>query len=118
MIYEFESKRPKIDPSAYISDSAIVIGDVTIGARCYVGPGAVIRGDERPIYIGDESAVEDLCVIHVGGPEAKTDGCHIGKRVTIGHGAMVHGNYIRESFLCRILILDFEIGDYFLPMFI
>lgn len=87
MIYEFESKRPKIDPSAYISDSAIVIGDVTIGARCYVGPGAVIRGDERPIYIGDESAVEDLCVIHVGGPDAKTDGCHIGKRVTIGHGA-------------------------------
>ena len=47
MIYEFESKRPKIDPSAYISDSAIVIGDVTIGARCYVGPGAVIRGDEQ-----------------------------------------------------------------------
>lgn len=97
MIYEFESKRPKIDPSAYISDSAIVIGDVTIGARCYVGPGAVIRGDERPIYIGDESAVEDLCVIHVGGPDAKTDGCHIGKRVTIGHGAMVHGNYIRDG---------------------
>lgn len=97
MIYEFESKRPKIDPSAYISDSAIVIGDVTIGARCYVGPGAVIRGDERPIWIGDESAVEDLCVIHVGGPDAKTDGCHIGKRVTIGHGAMVHGNYIRDG---------------------
>ena len=71
MIYEFESKRPKIDPSAYISDSAIVIGDVTIGARCYVGPGAVIRGDERPIYIGDESAVEDLCVIHVGGPDRR-----------------------------------------------
>lgn len=39
MIYEFEGKRPTIDPSAYISDSAVVIGDVTIGARCYIGPG-------------------------------------------------------------------------------
>ena len=115
MIYEFESKRPKIDPSAYISDSAIVIGDVTIGARCYVGPGAVIRGDERPIYIGDESAVEDLCVIHVGGPDAKTDGCHIGKRVTIGHGAMVHGNYIRDGAnigMGAIVSLFADIGEY------
>lgn len=115
MIYEFESKRPKIDSSAYISDSAIVIGDVTIGARCYVGPGAVIRGDERPIYIGDESAVEDLCVIHVGGPDAKTDGCHIGKRVTIGHGAMVHGNYIRDGAnigMGAIVSLFADIGEY------
>ena len=115
MIYEFEGKRPTIDPSAYISDSAVVIGDVTIGARCYVGPGAVIRGDERPIWIGDESAVEDLCVIHVGGPEAKTDGCHIGKRVTIGHGAMVHGNYIRDSAnigMGAIVSLFADIGEY------
>ena len=115
MIYEFESKRPKIDSSAYISDSAIVIGDVTIGARCYVGPGAVIRGDERPIWIGDESAVEDLCVIHVGGPDAKTDGCHIGKRVTIGHGAMVHGNYIRDGAnigMGAIVSLFADIGEY------
>ena len=57
MIYEFESKRPKIDPSAYISDSAIVIGDVTIGARCYVGPGAVIRGDTtHHEYVAGEAA--------------------------------------------------------------
>lgn len=115
MIYEFEGKRPTIDPSAYISDSAVVIGDVTIGARCYIGPGAVIRADERPIWIGDESAVEDLCVIHVGGPEAKTDGCHIGKRVTIGHGAMVHGNYIRDGAnigIGAIVSLFADIGEY------
>lgn len=55
MIYEFEGKRPTVDPSAYISDSAVVIGDVTIGARCYIGPGAVIRADERPIWIGTKA---------------------------------------------------------------
>ena len=90
MLYEFEGKRPSIDPSAFISDSAVIIGDVTIGARCYVGPGSVIRGDERPIFIGDETAIEDLCLIHVGGPDTKTDGCHIGKRVKIGHNKKVH----------------------------
>ena len=45
-MYEFEGKRPSIDPSAFISDSAVIIGDVTIGARCYVGPGSVIRRDD------------------------------------------------------------------------
>ena len=73
MIYEFDSKRPRIHSSAYISDSATIIGDVQIGARCYVGPGAVIRGDEKPIVIGDETAVEDCAVIHVGG--SGSSGC-------------------------------------------
>lgn len=115
MIYEFEGKRPRIDPSAYISDTAVVIGDVTIGARCYIGPGAVIRGDERPIWIGDESAVEDLCLIHVGGSDEKTDGCHIGRRVTIGHGAIIHGNYIRDGAnigMGAIVSLFADIGEY------
>lgn len=82
MLYEFDSKRPRIDPSAYVSDSATIIGDVQIGARCYVGPGAIIRGDAKPIVIGEESAVEDGVIIHVGG--AATQGCVIGRRVTIG----------------------------------
>lgn len=115
MLYEFEGKRPKIDPSAFISDSAVIIGDVTIGALCYVGPGSVIRGDERPIFIGDETAIEDLCLIHVGGPEAKTDGCHIGKRVTIGHSAIVHGNHIRDGAnigMGAIISLFADIGEY------
>ncbi len=115
MIYEFEGVRPIIDPSAYISDSAVIIGNVTIGARCYIGPGAIIRGDERPIWIGDESAIEDLCLIHVGGPDAKTDGCHIGKRVTIGHGAIVHGNHICDGAnigMGAIVSLFADIGEY------
>ena len=60
MIYEFNGKAPKIDPSAYISESASIIGDVTIEADYYVGPGAVIRADwpGSPIRIGYGSAVE------------------------------------------------------------
>ena len=113
MIYEFDSKRPRIHSSAYISDSATIIGDVQIGARCYVGPGAVIRGDEKPIVIGDETAVEDCAVIHVGG--SGSSGCYIGKRVTIGHGAIVHGNVIRDSAnigMGAIISIYAEVGEY------
>ena len=115
MIYRFEGKCPQIDSSAYVSESAEIIGDVTIGARCYIGPGAIIRGDENPIYIGDESAVEDGCIIHVGGSETLTDGCHIGRRVTIGHGAIIHANYLRDGSnigMGAIVSMFADVGEY------
>ena len=87
MLYSFEGKTPRISPDTYVSDSAEIIGDVTVGPRCYIGPGAVIRGDAVPITIDEETAVEDGVIIHAGGAE---DHCHIGKRVTIGHAAVVH----------------------------
>ena len=113
MLYEFDSKRPRIDPSAYVSDSATIIGDVQIGARCYVGPGAIIRGDAKPIVIGEESAVEDRVIIHVGG--AGTQGCIIGRRVTIGHGAIVHGNHLHDGAnigMGAIVSIYAEVGEY------
>jgi len=113
MIYEFDSKRPKIALSAHISESAVIIGDVSIGERCYIGPGAVLRGDAKPIVVGDETAVEDRAVIHVGG--SKTRGCSIGRRVTIGHGAIIHGNKIADGAnigMGAILSLYSEIGEY------
>lgn len=113
MLYEFDSKRPRIDPSAYVSDSATIIGDVQIGARCYVGPGAIIRGDAKPIVIGEESTVEDGVIIHVGG--AGTQGCIIGRRVTIGHGAIVHGNHLHDGAnigMGAIVSIYAEVGEY------
>lgn len=113
MIYEFEGKAPRIHPTAYVSESATVLGDVTVGAYCYIGPGAVIRADSKPIIIGDETAVEDLVVIHVGGK--KTNGCEIGKRVTIGHGAMVHSNRIGDGAnigMGAVVSLFSEVGEY------
>ncbi len=113
MIYKFNGMTPEIDPTSYISESATIIGDVKIGPYCYVGPGAVIRADSKPIEIGYGTAVEEGVIIHVGGK--KTDGCFIGERVTIGHGAIVHCNRLGNDAnvgMGAILSLYSEIGEY------
>lgn len=113
MIYEFDSKRPSIHPSAYVSESATIIGDVQIGAHCYIGPGAVIRADEKAIIIEDETAVEDGVIIHAGGP--KCQACYIGKRVTIGHGAIIHGNRLSDGAnigMGAVISIYAEVGEY------
>lgn len=114
MIYEFDGMRPTISPTAYVSESATIIGDVTVGAYCYIGPGAVIRGDARgcPITIGAGTAVEEGVIIHVGGKDAR---CDIGEKVTIGHGALVHCNKLGKNAnvgMGAVLSLYAEIGEY------
>ena len=86
-LFEFNGHAPRIDASAYIHPSAVVIGDVTIGARCYIGPHASLRGDFGAIRVGDGSNVQDGCVLHVG--IGKT--CVLGANSHVGHGAIVHG---------------------------
>lgn len=95
MIYEFLGKRPQIDETAYISDSATIIGDVIIGKNCYIGPQAVIRGDIAQIVLGDECAVEDGVIIHCSGGEFGDT--IIGNRVTFGHGAIIHSRLIEDN---------------------
>jgi carbonic anhydrase/acetyltransferase-like protein (isoleucine patch superfamily) len=86
---------PTIHPTAYIHPAAVVLGDVTLGARVSVWPTAVIRGDSDRIEIGDDSNVQDGTVVHVdhGIPTI------IGKRVAIGHRAIVHGSTIEDDCL-------------------
>jgi len=86
---------PTIHPTAYVHPTAVVLGDVTLGARVSVWPTAVIRGDTDSISIGDDSNVQDGTIIHVdaGLPVA------IGKRVGIGHRAIVHGATIEDDVL-------------------
>jgi carbonic anhydrase/acetyltransferase-like protein (isoleucine patch superfamily) len=74
--------------TAYVDPAATVIGDVRIGERVYIGPGASVRADEAtPIIIGDESNVQDGAVFHgLEGTSIK-----LGRRVSIAHGAVVHG---------------------------
>jgi carbonic anhydrase/acetyltransferase-like protein (isoleucine patch superfamily) len=89
---------PKIHKSSFIASNAVIIGNVTIGKNCSVFPNAVIRGDENSIVIGDGSNIQDCCVIH-------TDAEHqvkIGKNVTIGHAAMIHGATILDDCLIGI----------------
>ena len=82
-------------PTAFIHPLAYVAGDVTIGARVSIWPFASIRGDSDVITIGDDSNVQDGCVIHCDDDVP----CHIGKRVGIGHRAIVHGAVVENDVL-------------------
>ncbi|HKO16799.1 MAG TPA: gamma carbonic anhydrase family protein [Gemmatimonadaceae bacterium] len=86
---------PTIHPSAYVHPTAVVLGKVTLGARVSVWPTAVLRGDSDAITIGDDSNVQDGTVIHAdeGLPT------RIGRRVAIGHRAIVHGSEVADDCL-------------------
>ena len=84
MIVPFGGYVPRIADSAWIAPGATIIGDVEIGERCSIWPGAVIRGDYAPIRLGEDVNVQDNAVLHADEPLAIGDG------VTIGHAAVVH----------------------------
>ena len=86
---------PTIHPDAFIHEAAVVIGDVTLGARVSVWPTAVIRGDTAPIVVGEDSNVQDGTIVHVdhGVP------CTIGARVGVGHRAIIHGATVEHDSL-------------------
>lgn len=86
---------PKIHPTAFIHEAAVVVGDVTLGANVSVWPTAVIRGDSDKIVIGEDSNVQDGTIVHVDHGVPTT----IGKRVGIGHRAIVHGATIEDDVL-------------------
>jgi carbonic anhydrase/acetyltransferase-like protein (isoleucine patch superfamily) len=89
---------PTIHKSCYIAPTAVIIGDVTIGKNCGIFPNAVIRGDENTIVIEDGSNIQDCCVIHTDAEHQ----VHIGKNVTVGHGAIIHGATISDDCLIGI----------------
>jgi carbonic anhydrase/acetyltransferase-like protein (isoleucine patch superfamily) len=89
---------PKIHESSFIAQSAVIIGDVTIGKNCGVFPNAVIRGDQNSIIIEDGSNIQDCCVIHTD----EENLVRIGKNVTIGHLAMIHGASVSDDCLIGI----------------
>lgn len=97
-IYQLGEHAPEIDSSVYIADSANVIGKVKIGAFASIWSGATIRGDNELITVGENSNVQEGCVLH-------TDpGCPltIGSNVTVGHQAMLHGCMIGDGSLVGI----------------
>jgi carbonic anhydrase/acetyltransferase-like protein (isoleucine patch superfamily) len=109
MVRSFDGKKPTIAASAFVSEAAYVIGDVSVGENSSIWPGAVIRGDTCRIMIGSRSSIEDNCVVH-GSAEI-----FIGNDVIIGHGAIVHGHKIGNNVLVgnNATILDgAELGDF------
>ena len=97
-IYQLGDAAPTIDPSAYITDSANIIGKVSIGAGASVWFGVTIRGDNELIVIGDDSNVQENCILHTDMGSPLT----IGKNVTVGHQAMLHGCTIGDGALIGI----------------
>lgn len=85
-LISFEGCSPKVDPSAFVAPTAVLIGDVEVRPGASIWFGAVLRADLGPIRIGKESNVQDNCVIHAETEE----GTVLEERVTVGHGAVLH----------------------------
>lgn len=97
-IYQLGPDVPQIDPSAYVTDSAHVIGKVVLGPHVSIWFGATLRGDNEPLTIGENSNLQEGCVAHsdIGYP------LNIGKNVTVGHQAMLHGCTVGDGSLIGI----------------
>jgi carbonic anhydrase/acetyltransferase-like protein (isoleucine patch superfamily) len=105
MIRIFQGIKPTIAKSAFIEETAVVIGDVVIGEDCSVWFNSVIRGDVNYIRLGDRTNVQDLCVLHVTHATAPLV---IGNDVTIGHNVVLHGCTIKDRVLIGMgaIIMD------------
>jgi phenylacetic acid degradation protein len=86
-VYSIDGITPVVHPSAYVHDSAVLIGDVIVGANAYVGPCACLRGDFGRIVVEEGANIQDTCMLH-GFPGKDTE---VRRGATIGHGAVLHG---------------------------
>jgi carbonic anhydrase/acetyltransferase-like protein (isoleucine patch superfamily) len=104
-IYEFEGKQPKIAGSAFVPESADIIGDVTVGEGCFVGVGARLRGDYGTIVIGERTSVQENVVIHA----RVDDRTVVGSNVQLGHGCILHNCTVRDNAVIGVgaIITDF-----------
>ncbi|QSA99145.1 gamma carbonic anhydrase family protein [Methylococcus sp. EFPC2] len=103
---------PSLGHAVYVDDSALVIGDVTLGDHVSIWPMSVVRGDVQRIRIGEGSNIQDGCVLHVthGGSEFSAVGhpLTVGRHVTVGHRAVLHGCAIGDHCLIGIgaIVMD------------
>jgi phenylacetic acid degradation protein len=86
-VYAIDGVIPVVHPSAFVHPSAVLIGDVFVGAGCYIGACAALRGDIGRIIVDEGANVQDQCVLHCF-PKAE---CRVGPWGHIGHGAVLHG---------------------------
>ena len=108
--FEFEGKRPTVHPDAYIAPTAVLIGDVRVGAGASVWFGAVLRGDESYIEVGEGSNVQDGAIVHCseGLPTV------IGRNASLGHLACIEGCVVGEGALVgtgAVMLHRSRIGD-------
>ena len=105
MIKPFQNLHPKIHESAYVAETAVIIGDVEIGAESSVWFGSILRGDVNYIRIGRRTNVQDACVLHVS---AKTHPTVLEDEITLGHRVTLHGCYVETGCLIGIgaIVMD------------
>ncbi|MBY0558141.1 MAG: phenylacetic acid degradation protein PaaY [Burkholderiaceae bacterium] len=94
-VYEINGITPVVHPTAYVHPSAVLIGDVIVGPRCYIGPLASLRGDFGRLILEEGANLQDTCVMH-GFPGADTV---VEQDGHIGHGAVLHGCRIGRNAL-------------------
>lgn len=110
-VYQLEGNVPEIAPGAMVMEEATLIGRIHLAHKVSVWPGAVLRGDNEPITVGEGSNLQDGCVVHTdpGYP------VNIGRQVTVGHLAMLHGCKIGDGVLVGMnatLLNGAEIGEH------
>ena len=94
-VYSIDGIVPVVHSSAFVHPSAVLIGDVIVGARAYIGPAACLRGDFGRIVVEEGANIQDTCMLH-GFPGKDTV---VGAGVTVGHGAVLHGCVVRRGAL-------------------
>lgn len=110
-VYAIDSVVPVIDPTAFVHPDAVLVGDVIIGPRSYIGPLASLRGDFGRITVGPGANVQDGCVVHCfpGTDTVIEEDGHI------GHGAILHGCHVGRGVLVGMnaVVMDgAELGEY------
>jgi len=109
MIKTYNGKTPFVPDSAFVSQTALVMGDVILGDRSGIWPGAIVRGDFATIRIGAGTIIEDNVVVHTGRDQT------IGDNVIVGHGAVIHCARIGNNSLIAnnaTVLDDAEIGAF------
>lgn len=93
-IRPFQGKMPKVDETAFVAETATLIGDIEIGAESSIWYGCVLRGDVNHIRVGARSNIQDGSVVHV---TSKTHPTLIGDDVLVGHNAVIHGCTLEDG---------------------
>lgn len=112
MIQEYQGHVPSVDPTAYIHPTAVLIGDVQIGAESTVWPNATLRGDDGKIRVGARSSIQDGSTVHMTELWSNSE---VGDQVTVGHNVIVHGAKIGSNCIIgmgSILLDNAEIGEF------
>lgn len=106
VLRSFDGMTPSVHESAYVDDTAVLVGDVVVERDASVWPNATLRGDDGPIHVGEETSVQDNCVLH--------EGVELGTSVTVGHTAIVHGCTVGDGALIGMgstVLTGAEIGE-------